>query len=257
MQPVICSNVERGLALLAKIDVASAYRIVPVHPTDRFLLGMSWKGKVYVGRQLPFRLSSALVIFNVYADGLEWVVRRWGVAAILHYLHYFLVMGPAGLTGCQSLLTTLTSTCAELRIPLAEDKRRDLLHPSFVLDSHAIEIRLPHQKSLALVALFEEWAVRKSCPKKELEQLVGKLNHACMVVSQGRVFLHCLYYLLGSVKKSYFHLGVNQGCRSYLAWWSCFFPESNDHSLAELTGSTRSSLVFTSDASGHWGCGAV
>ena len=32
-------------ALMAKIDIRSAYRIVPVHPDDRPLLGMKWGEK--------------------------------------------------------------------------------------------------------------------------------------------------------------------------------------------------------------------
>ena len=28
--------------LLAKFDVESAYRIIPVHPNDLYLLGMQW-----------------------------------------------------------------------------------------------------------------------------------------------------------------------------------------------------------------------
>ena len=39
---------------LAKIDVRQAYRNVPVHPEDRYMLGMEWKGSVYVDRTLPF-----------------------------------------------------------------------------------------------------------------------------------------------------------------------------------------------------------
>ena len=31
---------------LAKIDLQNAYRIVPVHPDDRSLLGMKWQGKL-------------------------------------------------------------------------------------------------------------------------------------------------------------------------------------------------------------------
>ena len=58
-------------ALLAKVDVPNAYRIIPVHPEDRMLLGMFWEDKVYVDKQLPFGLSSAPVIFNAYADGVE------------------------------------------------------------------------------------------------------------------------------------------------------------------------------------------
>jgi hypothetical protein len=41
---------------LAKIDIAHAYRNVPVHPADRHLLGMQWKGGVYVDTALPFGL---------------------------------------------------------------------------------------------------------------------------------------------------------------------------------------------------------
>ena len=39
--------------LMAKFDVASAYRNVAVHPQDRPLLGMVWRGKYYVDMALP------------------------------------------------------------------------------------------------------------------------------------------------------------------------------------------------------------
>ena len=45
--------------LLAKIDIKSAYHIIPVHPADRHQLGMSWKGGIYVNTTLPFGLRSA------------------------------------------------------------------------------------------------------------------------------------------------------------------------------------------------------
>ena len=34
-------------ALLAKIDICSAYRTVPVHPDDRWLMGMSWEDQCF------------------------------------------------------------------------------------------------------------------------------------------------------------------------------------------------------------------
>ena len=49
---------------LAKFDVESAYRTVPVHPDDRRLLGMQWKGGIYVDTVLPFGLRSAPKIYN-------------------------------------------------------------------------------------------------------------------------------------------------------------------------------------------------
>ena len=37
-------------ALLAKVDIKSAYWLVPVHPEDRLLLGMAWAWNHCVGR---------------------------------------------------------------------------------------------------------------------------------------------------------------------------------------------------------------
>ena len=42
--------------MLAKLDLKEAYRMVPVHPQDRVLLGMHWKGETYVDAALPFGL---------------------------------------------------------------------------------------------------------------------------------------------------------------------------------------------------------
>ena len=55
-------------AELAKIDIESAYRIIPVYPPDRHLLGMSWQGAIYIDTALPFGLHSAPKIFNAVAD---------------------------------------------------------------------------------------------------------------------------------------------------------------------------------------------
>ena len=44
---------------MAKVDIRSAYRHVPVHPDDRPLLGMQWRGHICVDKALPFGLRSA------------------------------------------------------------------------------------------------------------------------------------------------------------------------------------------------------
>lgn len=45
-------------ALLAKVDIKSAYRIVEVHPEDRLLLGMMFDDLLFVDSVLPFGLRS-------------------------------------------------------------------------------------------------------------------------------------------------------------------------------------------------------
>ena len=84
---------EKGTGtVMAKFDIESAYRTIPVHPDDRKLLGMSWKGKVYVDATLPFGLRSAPKIFNAVADGLQWILGEAGVEG-LHYLDDYIIFG--------------------------------------------------------------------------------------------------------------------------------------------------------------------
>ena len=72
--------------LLAKIDVKEAYRIIPVHPYDRALLGLHWQGNTYVDGSLPFGLRSVPKIFDALADMLNWILIDRCQVCILHYL---------------------------------------------------------------------------------------------------------------------------------------------------------------------------
>ena len=60
--------------LLAKIDVKSAFRLMPVHPADRHWLAMEWDGKLLINTSLPFGLRSAPKLFNNMADLLHWIL---------------------------------------------------------------------------------------------------------------------------------------------------------------------------------------
>ena len=65
--------------LLAKLDLKSAYRMVPVHPQDQWLLGMSWEDRILVDTCLPFGLRSAPKNFSAVADGLTWAMHCKGI----------------------------------------------------------------------------------------------------------------------------------------------------------------------------------
>ena len=109
-------------ALMAKMDIKSAYRIVPVHPQDRFLLGMQWEDRVYVDAALPFGLRSAPKIFNALADALEWIVKEHGVRYLWHYLDDYITCGAADSEECHFNLQLLLDICRHLGIPLAQEK---------------------------------------------------------------------------------------------------------------------------------------
>ena len=88
-------------ALLAKIDIKSAFRLLPVHPADRNMLGMRWNDGVYIDTCLPFGLRSAPKLFNILADVLTLIAKQNGVSFLIHYLDDFLTVGPPSSPTCQ------------------------------------------------------------------------------------------------------------------------------------------------------------
>ena len=87
-------------SLLAKLDVKSAFRLLPVHVADRHLLAMRWNDQIYIDTCLPFGLRSAPKLFNVLADLLSWILMQQGISPLIHYLDDFLTMGLADSTIC-------------------------------------------------------------------------------------------------------------------------------------------------------------
>ena len=257
----IAARLGRG-ALLAKMDIESAYRLIPVHPQDRPLQAMQWRERVYIDPMLPFGLRSAPKLFNAVADALEWYVRQQGVEHIGHYLDDFIVLGAPNSQECSSSITTLDRSCATLGVPVAEHKRDGpttcLTFLGIEIDTKVGELRLPAEKLTRLQQLLSTWGDRKTCSRRELESLIGLLNHACKVVRSGRSFLRRMIDLLHSVPMHPLRphlIRLNRAFRADLAWWRLFVAEWNGVSFLAPPRQTPITELAT-DASGSWGCGA-
>lgn len=247
-------------AKMAKMDIKAAYRMVPVHPQDRHLLGMKWENRVYVDAALPFGLRSAPKIFNALADALEWIAREQGVQDLWHYLDDFITCGSADSEDCCRNLELLVAVCCHLGIPLAKEKLEGpttcLVFLGIVIDTVRGELSLPLEKLTRLRQSVQEWLRKKKCTKRELLSIAGQLQHAATVVRPGRTFLRRLFDLSATVAKPDYHIRLNAGVRSDLAWWHEFLEQWNGVSLLTSLGEDIPSVVLTSDASGSWGCGA-
>ena len=136
--------------LLEKFDVESAYHI-PIHPNDRYLLGMQWQGNYFVDMALPFGLRSAPYIFSSVAGLVKWFLKKqYDVNFLLHYLDDFHTLSPPNSQTCQQNLDTCIQQFQDWGIPLHPDK---LEGPSTLLtvlgielDSLLLQARLPQDK---------------------------------------------------------------------------------------------------------------
>jgi hypothetical protein len=248
--------------MLSKTDVKSAYRIVPIHPDDRQLLGMRWQGMDYIDTALPFGLRSAPKIFTALADAIQWVASKKGVQYIQHYLDDFITAGAPQSDECGRNLQMVLETCGELGVPIADDKTEGpatcITFLGIEMDTIAMVLRLPPYKLQRLQQEIQQWCQRKFCTKKELQSLAGSLQHACKVVRPGRPFTRRIYEQLAQREDDpdHYHIRLCKSTQADIEWWRTFLPTWNGVSMLRDYGEEAPHAEVWSDASGVWGCGA-
>ncbi len=234
------------------MDVKSAYRNVPVHPDDRWLLGMLWEG---VDTALPFGLRSAPKIFTVVADA---VARNEGIRFAIHYLDDFLVMGSPASEECKVALDKLLQLFGRLGIPVAANKLEGpaslLGFLGFELDTQALVVRLPREKLIDLKGLISGWVGRTSCRKSELESLAGKLAHAARVVCPGKTFMRRMFEAPRSARRGHHHIRLKP-FQSDVMWLATFLESRNGVSMLQDQERAQSWTHFWTDAAGSFVCG--
>ena len=95
---------------MAKADIESAFRLLPVHPESFHLLGFQLDGEFYFDKCLPMGCAILCAYFEALSTFLEWLVgMQHPEGGRLHYLDDFLFVGKAGSGHCQGLLDTFSS----------------------------------------------------------------------------------------------------------------------------------------------------
>lgn len=245
-------------ALLVKADIKEAYRAVPVHRDDQLLLGLRWRGTVFIDKVLPFGLRSAPKIFTALADGVQWVLGRHGISRSLHYLDDFVFVADSQ-AEAERQKQTLVSVFGSLGVPLETSKLEGpstcLTFLGIEVDTVALQLRLPEKKLERLTTLLQDVVGRKSIFKKDLESLTGLLQHAVKVVRPGRAFLRNLYALQSVGQFPTHKVRLNVAARADIMWWHLFISKWNGISMLWDSGTLVPEITVYSDAAGGWGCG--
>ena len=148
--PYLSSNGKGPGCFMAKTDVKSAFRIIPIHPNDFALLGMKWQNAYYFDRCLPMGCCSSCAIFEAFSTALEWLaMNRLGASGVLLILDDFLFIADSH-DKCHADLTNFLSICEYIGVPIAQEKTvgpaTTLQFMGITLDSVLQEARLPVDK---------------------------------------------------------------------------------------------------------------
>ena len=144
-------------------------------------------------------------------------------------------MGEPASEQCKDNLQKLLAVFTALHIPVAREKLEGpttrLSFLGIELDTHLMVLRLPQEKIEELRALLAHWRTKKWCLLKDLQSLVGKLQHAYKVVRPGRTFLRHMFELLRGTAKRQYYIHLSATFWSDLAWWIMFLESWNGVSM--------------------------
>ena len=249
-------------ALMAKIDLKAAFRMVPVRREDWELLGIYWQDQYYVDTCLPFGLRSAPYLFNQFATALHWILQHnYGLSHLIHYLDDYLIMDQPDSNQCSEHVTNFLRICEVLGIPVALDKLEGpsttITFLGLELDSSRQQIRLPEAKLRELRAELDKWPRSRKTTKCNLLSLIGSLSFAARAVPAGRLFLRRLIHLSTRVQQLHQHIRINSEALADITWWKIFLPHWNGRAFFVDSNATNAhDLDLYTDASGRLGCGA-
>lgn len=256
------ASLGRG-ALIGKMDVKSAFRLIPIYPGDFDLLGFSVDGSYYIDKCLPMGCSISCKIWETFATFLHWLTQfKSGLNTSDHYLDDFIFAGRCGSQECGILMSTFSHLAKEIGVPLAHDKTSGpttkLIFLGFEIDTLEMIIRIPEAKVNILRNLIESFLGREKVRLQEMQSLVGMLNFFSKAIRSSRAFIRRMYDAFRGVFKPHHHIRLSVGIKSDLKMWLVFLDHFNGVAYFPDTVWEDSSILqlFTDSAgSGHLGCG--
>lgn len=221
---------------IIKRDIKDAFRNIPVAPADRPLLAFSWDNKTYMECCLPFGLTTAPFIFNLFAEGLNWLLTVYlPLASIVHYLDDFIAIFPSSVGSLPKALATFNTIYIPLTdalgIPRNDSKDAAGTVVSVLgveIDTSLLQARMPRDKLARASSEAASLLQLDRVSHKALQRVVGFLQHCSMVIRLGRARLQSLYIDLASFPSHQRSVRrLSHDSRRDLAWWRDTLPLFN------------------------------
>lgn len=249
-------------AFLGKMDVKSAFRLLPVNPSDHQLLGFKFNNDYYYDMCLPMGCSISCALWEKFAHFVQWVVEeKTGIHTLNHYLDDFIFAGST-FEICDLLMSSFKNTCDEFCIPLAEEKTEGpktvLTFLGIVIDTDKMVIRIPNEKIIVLEKLLRDMLQKTKTTLKELQSLVGTLNFCAKAIPSARAFNRRFCDAMCGIKHPGHFIRVTLGMKSDLRVWLDFLHNFNGSlNFMDVNWFSNDQLHLYTDSAGNHqlGCG--
>jgi hypothetical protein len=266
-------------ATMLKFDKADAYKNVPCRIGDLNKQGFCWGGRYFVETRQIFGSKASVQNYDIIGNTVKTIVHtscRIPRDLALRQLDDVPVVAPASSGWCEEFSAKYKELCADIKLELAPpcpnfDKAFDCSKFGKVLgiifDTRNLTWKLPKDKVESTLRTMAEIVDSQVVKTKQLQCLMGKLNH----VAQMSPFLNCFKHPLNMdlaecIKKGWVVL-TNQSVDDLRVWSAVLQDmEVGLPICPPMHAPPLCTKVFTSDAAGLgdksvWegeiGCGTI
>ena len=213
-------------ALIYKIDISRAFRHVKMDPADYKYLGLHFKN-YFIDSCLPFGFRHGSAIFQRLSDAIRFIMVNQG-----HHVTNYIddIIGYATKSKVQTSFNTLYALLEELGFTISKAK---LVEPTtkatclgVELNTETFTVAVPHKKLVQIKSTCTQWLTKKSCQKRDLQSLLGKLLYITKCVRASRPFLN---RMLDTLRMAHKHdtVYLDTDFKRDLNWFIKFLPSFN------------------------------
>ena len=233
-QVVECISQTKGQAYLFSCDISNCYKNLSVDPQFWPLLVIFWKEKYYVEVKLPFGARNAACFVQMVAEAILDILRREGICGFM-YLDDVITIS-AGLDQAKGHAHRVQQLLNELGLPLASHKNQgpatDLVWLGVKICAKTQTLSVPKQKLDKIIKLASSMANKKRLSKKNLQSIMGKINHIAKCILPARIFTSRILEVIRTMAST--TVEVTQDLKEDLLWFSNFASEWNGCSKMNL-----------------------
>ena len=173
-------------------DLARAYRQLRTCPLSTPLLGIMFGNKFYVDAAPPFGCRTSSMACARTTGAVVYLLRKRRHFALC-YLDDF--VGAAAthaeaLRAYQDLLDITSRLGLELSLPKCVPPTKELEWLGFFITTIHMRVEIPTEKLSEVLDECELWPIGRKASRKELQRLVGRLQHVAKCVRPARRFMN-------------------------------------------------------------------
>jgi hypothetical protein len=180
-----------------KIDLARAFRQIPLDPLDVAFLGIHWQGITYFDTAVPFGWRHGSAACQRITDAIRFILNKYGIITV-NYIDDFMCIVPAhdALRAFQLVNFIIT----EVGLVTSHEKT---VYPShittclgIIINTKNFTLSIPKDKLKAIVQMCKRYISYNKINKHQIQSLLGNLIYIHKAITPARLFVNRVIALL-------------------------------------------------------------